>query len=312
MRVQSFEPPYLPQLLELVNLHLGAVVPGWALSGAFLAEHLERDRTEPLTDPWVEERATLCAVDGGSRLLAAAHLLRYGEGREVGGGYRGAGEIDWLVALPGRGDAATRVLSAARERLANWKVRKEYGWISGLPTIPMIGVPESWPHVAATLEAAGYRPDPRHRREALYGGRLDGVPAPTGEPPVDGLTVLQTAGPHGTRFSAVAGDEEVGFCEVVPDLTRDGLLPALDGWAELHEIRVREHWRDRRIGSHLLRRAVAWLRLGGCDRIVLNVAAPDEAAGAGRFYRRFGWDVFVREAYPSTGSSTVHGRFRLA
>ncbi len=64
MRVQPFEPAYLPQLLELVNLHLGAVVPGWALSGAFLAEHLERDRTEPLTDPWVEERATLCAVDG--------------------------------------------------------------------------------------------------------------------------------------------------------------------------------------------------------------------------------------------------------
>ena len=58
------------------------------------------------------------------------------------------------------------------------------------------------------------------------------------------------------------------------------------------------------IGSHLLRCAVAWLRLAGCDRIVLNVAAPDEAAGAGRLYRRFGWDVFVREAYPqATGGS---------
>ncbi|MGH3147117.1 MAG: hypothetical protein ACRDTR_15075 [Rubrobacter sp.] len=33
----------------------------------------------------------------------------------------------------------------------------------------------------------------------------------------------------------------------------------------------------------------------GCDRIVFNVAAPDEAAGAGRFYRRLGWDLFVRE-----------------
>ncbi len=50
-----------------------------------------------------------------------------------------------------------------------------------------------------------------------------------------------------------------------------------------------------------MRCAVAWLRLAGCDRIVFNVAAPDEAAGAGRFYRRFGWDVFVREAYPAAG-----------
>ena len=299
MRVQPFEPSHLAQLLGLVNLHLGAVVPGWALSGKFLAEHLERDHTEPLTDPWVEERTTLCAVDRGT-LLAAAHLLRYGEGGEVGGGYRGAGEIDWFVALPGRDDAAAAVLAATRERMAGWEVKREYGWISGLPTVPMIGVPESWPHVAAALQAAGYRPDPRHHREALYGGRLSGVPAPTGEPPVVGLTVRRTDGRYGTRFSAVvSGDDEVGFCEVVPDLTRGGLLPALGGWAELHEIRVREDCRDRGVGSHLVRRAVAWLRLAGCDRIVFNVAAPDEAAGAGRFYRRFGWDVFVREACPA-------------
>lgn len=308
MRVQPFESSYLPQLLDLINLHLGAVVPGWALSGAFLAGYLERDPTEPITDPWVEERATLCAVDGG-RLLAAAHLLRYGEGPEVSDCYRGAGEIDWFVSLPGRDDAATEVLAATRERLVNWKVRKEYGWISGLPTIPMIGVPESWPHVATALERAGHRPTPKnHDREAIFGGRLDGVLAPTEEPPVPGLMVRRTLGPWGTRFSAVAGGEEVGFCEIAPELTRGGHLPALGGWAELHEIRVREDWRDKGIGSHLVRCAVAWLRLAGCDRIVLNVAAPDEAAGAGRFYRRFGWDVFVREAYPSTG----HGRFRQA
>ncbi len=228
MRVQPFERSPLPQLLGLVNLHLGAVVPGWALSGAFLAEHLERDHTEPLTDPWVEERTTLCAVEGGV-FLAAAHLLRYGEGREVGGSYRGAGEIDWFVALPGRNDAATEVLAAARERMAVWRVREEYGWISGLPTVPMIGVPESWPHVAAALEAAGYRPERGHHREALYGGQLDRVNAPTEGPPVAGLAVRRTTGRYGARFSALAGDDEVGFCEVVPDLTRGGLLPALGG-----------------------------------------------------------------------------------
>jgi hypothetical protein len=29
-----------------------------------------------------------------------------------------------------------------------------------------------------------------------------------------------------------------------------------------------------------------WCRLAGYDRIALNVAKEDEAAGAGRFYRR--------------------------
>jgi hypothetical protein len=154
----------------------------------------------------------------------------------VGVGYRGAGEIDWFIALPGRDDAATGVVAVARERLANWKVRKEYGWISGLPTVPMIGVPESWPHVAAALATAGYGPDPSHHREALYGGRLDGVPVPTEGLSAADLTVKRAAGPHETRFSAVEGEEELGFCEVVPDLTRGGSLPALGGWAELHEI----------------------------------------------------------------------------
>ncbi len=303
MRVQPYELSYLPQLLELVNLHIAAVVPGWALSGAFLTEHLERDYTEPVTDPWVEERTTLCAVDGG-RVLAAAHLLRYGTGQEVSDHYRGAGEIDWFVALPGRDKAATGVLAGVRERLAAWKVEKEYGWSHGLPGVPMWGVPDSCPHVAEALFAAGYRPPPYHHPEALYGGKLDGVPAPA-EPPVAGLAVWRTVGLWGTRFSALVSGEEVGFCEVVPELTRGELLPALRGWAELDEIRVRDGWRDRGIGSDLVRHVVAWLRLAGCYRIVFNVAAPDEAAGAGRFYRRFGWEVLVREVRPCATPSAA-------
>ena len=82
MRVRHLEPPHLPQLLELVNVHLGAVVPGWALTGGFLAETLQRNLIEYTTDPWVAERVTLCAV-GGHRVLSAAHLLRYGSGPEV-------------------------------------------------------------------------------------------------------------------------------------------------------------------------------------------------------------------------------------
>jgi GNAT superfamily N-acetyltransferase len=294
MRVQPFERAHLPQLVELVNLHVAAVVPGWTITGGFLAETLERDYTEYITDPWVEERATLCAIEG-HRVLAAAHLLRYGEGSEVNDSYKDTGEIDWFLALPGRTEAAAGVLSAARDRLASWEVKQQYGWGGGVPAgPPMLGVPDTWPHVAAALDAAGYEPPTREHREALYGGRLGGVPGP-GEPPITGLEVRRTAGPEGTRFATILDDEELGYCEVSQDLTHGGALPALRGWADLWEMRVRESWRGRGIGGWLLRHAVSWLRISGCDRIVVIVTEDDEAAGAGRFYRRFGWEVFARE-----------------
>jgi hypothetical protein len=106
VRVRHLELPHLPQLLELVNVHLGAVVPGWALTGGFLAETLQRNFAEYITDPWVAERATLCAVEG-HRVLAAAHLLRYGSGPELSDSYRGRAEVDWFLGLPGRDDAAS-------------------------------------------------------------------------------------------------------------------------------------------------------------------------------------------------------------
>jgi hypothetical protein len=59
MRVRHLEPPHLPQLLELVNVHLGAVVPGWALTGGFLAETLQRNFAEYITDPWAAGWAIL-------------------------------------------------------------------------------------------------------------------------------------------------------------------------------------------------------------------------------------------------------------
>ena len=176
MRVQPFERVHLPQLLKLVNLHLAAVVPGWAITEEFLAETLERNHTEYITDPWVEERATLCAAEG-HRVLAAAHLLRYGTGPEVSDSYKGTGEIDWFLSLPGRSDAASAVLSSARDHLASWEVSQEYGWGGGIPAGPPLwGVPDIWPHIAAALDAAGYKSPPGRHREAIYGGTLGGVP----------------------------------------------------------------------------------------------------------------------------------------
>jgi GNAT superfamily N-acetyltransferase len=292
VQIQPYNRDYLPQLLELVNLHLSTVVPGWGLTGEFLSASLRQDPSEPLTDPWVVERATLCAV-GGGRVLAAAHLLRYGEGEEVGNALRGSGEINWVMFRPRSPEAATAVLAAARKHVSAWGARSEVMWGGGVYIPAFCGVPDCWPHVLSALEDAGYRPD-AGRRETLYGGTLDGGPDP-GDPPLAGLALKRTVGAFGTRFSASLDGEELGRCECVPDLTRGGALPALGGWAELGELWIREEWRNRRIGTWLVQQAVSWLRLAGCDRVVLSVAAEDEAAGADRFYRRFGWKVFTRE-----------------
>lgn len=296
MRLQPYERADLPSLLDLVNGHLSAAVPGWALTETFLSDHLTRNAGEFITDPWVTERTTLCARQG-HRVLAAAHLLRYGAGLEVGEHLRDTGEIDWFVFLPDREDAAAEVLSRAREVFATWGVARQLAFGAGLPKLPLLGIPEAWPHVARALDAAGYEPTHKKHRGALYGGKLDGVPVPE-EPPLPDITVRRTAGLFGVRFTALLDGDEVGLCECVVDLTRGGALPALDGWAELSEMRVAEEWRDRRIGSWLVGEAVDWLRLCRRDRVVLVVDEDDERAGAGRFYRRLGWGVLTREIPP--------------
>ncbi len=55
--------------------------------------------------------------------------------------------------------------------------------------------------------------------------------------------------------------------------------------------------RNKGIGFWLVSHAVAWLRLAGCDRVVMSVAREDERAGAGRFYERFGWRPLARQRH---------------
>ena len=118
------------------------------------------------------------------------------------------------------------------------------------------------------------------------------------EAPIASLALRRVVGPYGTRFAAILDGQELGYCEVEQDLTHGGALPALRGLADLWEIRAQEGWRNRGIGAWLLQHAVLWLRLSGCDRIVVSVVEVVEAAGAGRFYRRLGWEVFAREIQP--------------
>lgn len=288
--VESFRPEHLPQLRALINCHLNAAVPGWSLPEAFIASRLRREPEEHVVDPWVIQRATLCAVER-DRVVAAAHLLRHGDDAKVGDAYRAVGEIAWLVAWPPFEQASVELLAAAREQLAAWKVQTLWA-AGGLPVPLLSGVPDVWPHVAAVLAQAAFRPTPE-RAEAVYGGELLRVPAPSA-PPLAGLRLRRVVGDTTVRFAGVLDDREVGVCECDLDLILGGARPALWRWAELANMQVEADWRGRGIGSWLVGHAAAWLRLGGYDRIVLTTSIEDEVAGSGRFYRRLGLEVLTR------------------
>jgi len=69
------------QVTALVNGHIAAVVPGASVSVHALLSHLEREPGEFIVDPWVEERVTIVA-EQRDRVVAAAHLLKYGQGQQ--------------------------------------------------------------------------------------------------------------------------------------------------------------------------------------------------------------------------------------
>ncbi len=291
MPIEAYRSEHLPELQMLINQHVSAVVPGWALPAAYIEQHLTRHPQQITIDPWVAERKTLVVTQRG-QARAVAHLLRYADDDGVGSDYRGAGDIAWLFATPEHQDAASALLDAALALMQAWDAPRVFAWDSGLP-IPVGGVPDVWAHLAEVFTRSGFTPNPE-RNEALYGGWLNSIPLP-GDAPLDDLVIRRSVGNiWGTRFTAWHGAEVVGWCECVGDLSEGGALPALRGWGELAELYVEEAWRDRGLGAWLVRHAVEWLRLAGCTRVLLTVAADDESAGAGRFYRRFGWDVFTR------------------
>ena len=76
-------------------------------------------------------------------------------------------------------------------------------------------------------------------------------------------------------------------------LASDHLSAIAPGWALLQEIQVDQAWRNRGIGSWLIGHAAAWLRLGGCDRIILSTERDND--GARRLYERLGWQVLATE-----------------
>ena len=55
MEIRAFHRWDRDQLTELVNAHIGAVVPGWAVSVSALLAQLELEPAQYVVDPWVDD-----------------------------------------------------------------------------------------------------------------------------------------------------------------------------------------------------------------------------------------------------------------
>ena len=271
------------QLTSLVNAHVCTVIPGWALSTSTLLAQIERDPAQYVTDPWVAERLTLVAeVD--SRVVAAAHLRRYRSDPDVAVDWLEAGEIAWLVCWPAHEAAGLALAEACVRSLAAWDVRRQLA-DGDLPTPATYGIPDSWPHVARILTAAGFDPASA-RTEVTLAGTLDVVPRP-GAAPIRDLAVRRGVGTFAARFDAVLDGVVVGFVEAQDDYTRGGSLIRLDGWADLAELHVDEDFRGRGVATWLMCHLVGWLRLGGTKRFL--VALGEDELPLEAWFARFGW-----------------------
>ena len=266
------------QLTALVNSHIQAVVPGVTVSVNTVLSQLERDPGEFIVDPWVAERATLVAEQRG-RVVAAAHLLRYGASEDVGPAYRDSAEINWLLFWPeasywpDSAAAAAALMDACLDQFRSWGV--DHWHADGtLPAPGVYGVPEQWPHVRALYERAGFVHD--GHLEIVLLARVDELPGPAA-PPLDGLALDRSVGECGTRLSARLGEECVGFIEVETNLAEGGRLAHLGGWADVGNLHVDEAYRRRGIATWLVGQAADWLRLARVERL-LDYAWPEEEA----------------------------------
>lgn len=281
------------QLTRMINAHIGAVVPGLSVSVNTVMSQLEREPAEFIVDPWVVERVTLVAEHRGS-LVAAAHLLRYGDSEDVGVHYRGLSEIRWLVhQLPGPGpywpdggEAAGAIARAAMAQLGRWggPVRGADG---ALPAPGVYGVPEQWPHIRDVYRDLGFV----HTggTEVVLLACVDDLPSGTDGD--KGLEVRRTMGINGVRLTARSGGESLGYIEVDTDLAVAGLLSRHQGWADIGNLWI-DHSDRERVSTTLFAAAAEWLQLARIDRLLHYAADTDHEELA--FAQSIGFRVLTR------------------
>ncbi|MET0692291.1 MAG: GNAT family N-acetyltransferase [Propionibacteriaceae bacterium] len=297
-RVRPFTRSDRDQLTTLVNAHLSAVTPGASVSVQGLLSQLERDPGEFIVDPWVSERVTLVA-EQRSRVVAAAHLLRYRDDADVGSTFRGTAEIHWLVCWtpapfwPDAAEAGAALMAGCLAQLDRWQVRRCYA-DGSLPGPGVYGVPEQWPHILELYEQSGFSGG---RTETVLIAAVDRLVADLPRPPL-ALRTTRTLGINGTRFTAyddvvAAAPVEVGYLEVDTNLGEAGRFSRGAGWADIGNLQVAEPYRRRGVATWLLGHATDWLALGGIGQLLAYVD-PEDGEAERAFYPAVGFDTLTR------------------
>ncbi|MFI7400725.1 GNAT family N-acetyltransferase [Streptomyces sp. NPDC049541] len=275
--VRPFRRDDRDQLTDLINAHVAAVIPGVSVSVNTVLSDLERQPGEFITDPWVAERVTLVA-EQRRHVVAAAHLLRYRSGAEVGDHYRDAGEIDWFVCRPPASfspdaeDAADQLMAACLAQFARWDVRVRYA-DGALPAPAVHGLPRNWPHIRAVYERSGFR----HvgDTEVVLIARVADLPAVEPRP---GVWFERSLGECGTRFTARADARAAGFIEVDTALSRPERHARAAGLADIGNLHIDPAFHGEGLERQLLAQAADWLRLSGTDRLFAYEPDDDNEA----------------------------------
>jgi GNAT superfamily N-acetyltransferase len=295
VQVRPFRRADREQLTALVNAHIQAVVPGVSVSVNTVMSQLERDPGEFIVDPWVAERVTLVA-EQRRRVVAAAHLLRYGTGPEVRESYRASAEVNWLLFWPeasywaDSAEAASALMGACLTQLRAWKADRWHA-DGALPAPGVYGVPEQWPHVRALYERTGFVHD--GHTEIVLLAKVGELPGPA-EPPLEGLELRRALGINGTRLYGSLGEQLVGYIEVDTNLAQGFRLAHLAGWADVGNLHVEEAFRRRGVATWLFGQAADWLRLARVERL-LDYAWPKEEPRLA-LLRRLGFGELTRTA----------------
>lgn len=283
--VRPFRRADREHLTELINRHAAAVLPGVSASVNTVLGSLERRPDEYVTDPWVAERVTLVA-EADSRVVAAAHLLRYRSGAEVGESYRGLGELDWFVHYPEAGaGCADHLMTACLAQLTAWGCSSWHA-DGKLPVPGVYGVPEPWPHIRAQYERAGFRHT--GHTEVLLLADVCALPA---APAPHGLTVRRTLDDLGTRLEARLAGRCVGHLTIDTGLERAERRPRDGGLADIADLDLAADAPEHTLTT-LLARAADWLRWCGVDRLLAY--AYDTETDETHRLRRHGFTELTR------------------
>ncbi|MGP3970596.1 N-acetyltransferase [Streptomyces sp. 6N223] len=264
------------QLTALVNAHIAAAVPGLSVSVNAVLSRLDREPDEPLVDPWVAERVTLVA-EQRARVVAAAHVRRYGAGPEVARAYRNAGEIQWLLYWPmasaGDADAAPAaqgLMAACLALFDRWGVAARWA-DAELPAPAAYGVTEQWPHIAALFQESGFRQE--GNTEQVLIADVAELPRPAAD--ACGLEIRRVLGVNGTRFTALTSKgAEAGYIEIDTTIHDTGRFTPHAGWADIGNLEADPF---EPVATALLAHAADWLRLARVDRLLAYAIPEDDA-----------------------------------